>query len=85
MHANQHLYDTTTGKPLDKNYLGTNLPEYLQKSIDQYLQHIDTTLWDCFWCELCSDINVAELAHDITSEQAYFLRGEYLYDYEGDD
>lgn len=77
--------DESTGRPIDKSYLECGLPEWLTESIEQmkaawekedngeeYLH------WDCDWCNLQSDINVAEVEQLITSEQAWHLREKYL-------
>lgn len=34
--------------------------------------------WDCDYCSLQSDINVAEVEQMISSEQAWHLREKYL-------
>ena len=73
------------GKPVDKSYLECGLPQWLQESIDameaawekrekdeEYLH------WDIHFCELQSDINVAEVENIISSEQARHLREKYL-------
>ena len=39
---------------------------------------IDDPLWDCYFCELQSDINAAEVEGMITTEQADYLRVTYL-------
>lgn len=56
----------------------TGLPKWLEESIDNYLKNKETTLWDCYYCELQSDINVAEVEGMITSEVAWALREKYL-------
>lgn len=61
-----------------KKYLECNLPEWLQESIQNYLDNYETSLWDCYYCELQSDINVCEVENLITSEQANYLRQKYL-------
>ena len=50
----------------------------MKKSILEYEQNKETSLWDCYYCELQSDINVAEVEQIITSEQAWYLRRKYL-------
>ncbi|MBO4305693.1 MAG: hypothetical protein J5890_00745 [Clostridia bacterium] len=35
-------------------------------------------LWDCTWCNLNADINAAEVEHEISSRQAWYLRRKYL-------
>ena len=78
-------YDPSTGKPIDKNYLEKGLPPYLydsinamQESWDRIDDGIKDWQWDCYWCELNSDINVAEVEQEISSEQAWYLREKYL-------
>lgn len=73
------------GKPIDKGYLECDLPEFLQRSLDQMKKAwelIDAgkeySLWDCDWCELQSDINAAEVDQQISSEKANYLRKKYL-------
>lgn len=60
------------------NYLECGLPEWLSESIRNYEAGKNSTIWDCLYCELQSDINVAEIGQQITSEQAWFLREKYL-------
>lgn len=73
------------GKPVDNGYLECNLPKFLEASLSVYKdalrkrQNGDTvTLMDCYYCELQSDINSAEVNDIISSEQAWFLREKYL-------
>jgi len=63
---------------LDNSYLECGLPEWLSDSIQAYLNNKNTSLWDCYFCELQSDINVAEVEQYITSAQAWHLREKYL-------
>ena len=62
-----------------------SLPEYLQKSIEQMKtawekkEKENYLGWDCEYCELQSDINVAENEGNITTEQAWCLREKYLH------
>ncbi len=64
---------------MDKGYLECGLPEWLTESIDEYLKNKDNKLhWDLYYCNLQSDINVAEQEKLITSEQAWYLREKYL-------
>jgi hypothetical protein len=77
-------YDEVTGLPKDRSYLEQGLPKWLAESVHQmelawekrekgkYLN------WDCDYCELQSNINIAETEHIITSEQAWYLREKYL-------
>lgn len=73
------------GRPLDKSYLECGLPEWLQESIDAMKEAWDKLdrgeeylHWDIDFCNLQSDINVAEVENIISSEQAWYLRGKYL-------
>lgn len=83
---NMKDFDESTGLPIDKTYLECGLPEYLKESVEQmkvawekkrtdpkYLR------WDCAYAELQSNINVAEIEQEITTEQAWYLREKYLY------
>lgn len=63
---------------MDKEYLELGIPDWLKKSIDDYEKNKETTSWDCYYCELQADINVAETENLITKEQAWFLREKYL-------
>ena len=60
------------------NYFECGLPVWLSESIQNYEKGKDSSIWDCLYCELQSDINVAEVEQIITSEQAWFLREKYL-------
>ena len=73
------------GKPSDKSYLECNLPVFLENSLSMYKSVIEkkengeeVTLLDCYYCELQSDINSAEVNNIISSEQAWYLREKYL-------
>lgn len=54
------------------------LPDWLSKSIKTYTDGINSSIVDCLYCELQSDINVAEVEQLITSSQAWYLREKYL-------
>ena len=80
-----NMYDEETGLPNDKSYLECNLPEWLQESINKMVEiweQLDrgekNYRWDCYYCELQSDINVAEVEQMISTEQAWYLREKYL-------
>lgn len=82
---NDSEYDEETGLPKDKSYLECGLPQWLEESIEQMKsawQKRDNgeeyLRWDCDWCNLQSDINVAEVEQIISSEQAWYLREKYL-------
>lgn len=73
------------GKPVDNSYLERNLPLFLAESLSRYTDAVErqqngtvVTLIDCYYCELQSDINSAEVNNIISSEQAWFLRKKYL-------
>ena len=73
------------GKPVDNSYLECNLPEFLASSLSVYKDALEksqngkqVSLMDCYYCELQSDINSAEVNNIISSEQAWFLREKYL-------
>ena len=77
--------DEETGLPNDKAYLECGLPPYLQESLADMKKswaRIDNgeedIRWDIYWCALNADINCAEVDKRITSEQANYLRREYL-------
>ena len=67
------------------SYLECGLPEFLQKSIsvmsdawEKLDRGIEYLRWDCDYCDLQTDINIAEISQMISSEQAWFLREKYL-------
>lgn len=73
------------GLPLDKEYLESDLPPCLQKSIlkmqdawKKINKGESYSLFDCDYCELQSEINIAEVNNDISSRQAWYLREKYL-------
>lgn len=63
---------------LDSAYLECDLPKWLVESIQRFVNGKNSNLWDCYYCELQSDINVCEVEGIITEEQAWYLRGKYL-------
>ncbi len=78
-------YDSKTELPVCKDYLERGLPAYLQSSIKNMAaswEIMDSGKedwhWDLYWCELNADINAAEVEQEISSEQAWYLRGKYL-------
>ncbi len=78
-------YDENTGLPKDKSYLECGLPSFLQESVEQmkvawekYEKGIPYMQLDCDFCELQSNINIAETEQLITPEQAWYLREKYL-------
>ena len=77
--------DLSTGLPIDKGYLECDLPKLLQESVDkmkEVWQALDNgesyPLWDCFYCDLQSTINICVTSNLITCEQAWYLREKYL-------
>lgn len=69
------------GKPMDKEYLETGLPESLQHSLDEYIQgeKDQVSHMDCLWGELYGSINACQWGGRITKEQADYLRKKYLF------
>jgi hypothetical protein len=56
----------------DRSYNEYGLPDWLNESIKAYTENTNKNIWDCLYCELQSDINVAEVENLITSEQAWY-------------
>lgn len=78
-------YEERAGLPEEKGYLECGLPPFLQESLNtmksawEKLDRGENYLrWDCDYCSLQSDINVAEVEQMISSEQAWHLREKYL-------
>ena len=74
-----------SGLPKDKSYLECGLPAFLQESLESMkkawnlLDNGEKYLrWDCDYCNLQSDINIAEVGSLISTEQAWYLREKYL-------
>lgn len=69
------------GKPKEKKYLETGLPESLQHALDEFVQgekeHVSHM--DCLWGELYGSINACQWGGRITQEQADYLRKKYLF------
>ena len=65
---------------LEREESKTLLPEFLIDSINDYRKAIrkDSTLVDCYSDQLNSSINVAEVEHLISKEQADRLRKRYF-------
>ena len=68
-----------------KIHLEYGLPVFLQESIEamkKAWKRLDKgekyLRWDCDYCNLQSDINIAEVESLISSEQAWYLREKYL-------
>jgi len=69
----------------DKTYLECGLPPFLAESVEamksawEKLDRGETYLrWDCDFCNLQTDINIAEGCGAISTEQAWYLRRKYL-------
>lgn len=67
------------------NHYEAALPGYLQISLENMKKAIKMRTggqrylhYDCDYCELQSDINVAEVNGEITPDQAWYLRNKYL-------
>jgi hypothetical protein len=78
-------FEAETGLPKDKSYLECGLPDYLQDSLEKMkiawakLDSDEAYLrFDGDFCCLQSDINCAEVNGEISSDQAWYLREEYL-------
>lgn len=78
-------YQKDNGFPKSDQRFEKGLPTYLKKSIEA----MNTSWkikdaggkdihWDLNWCDLNADINFAETEQEISSEQAWYLRKEYL-------
>lgn len=65
---------------LEREEAKTLLPAFLVESINEYRKAIrkDSTLIDCYSDQLNSSINVAEVEHYISKEQADRLRSRYF-------
>ncbi len=78
-------YDAETVLSADKAYLECELPDFLRSSMGAMQanrERVDRgeqdTRWDCYYCELQSDINTCEVNGLISKEQAWYLREKYL-------
>lgn len=69
------------GKPKDKEYLETGLPESLQHAIDEFIkgEKEQVSHMDCLWGELYGSVNACQWGGRITKEQADHLRKKYLF------
>lgn len=65
---------------LEREEARTLLPKFLYDAISEYRKSLreDSTLIDCYSDQLNSSINVAEVEHLISKEQANRLRGRYF-------
>lgn len=86
MNVSAGEYDEKSGLPKDRSYLECGLLGFLQESLEQMKEawklldaREDYLQWNCDYCSFQSDINVAEVDRLITSEQAWYLREEYLW------
>lgn len=73
------------GLPEDDSYLECGLPDFLNESIQAFVEGCNKSKngenyskLDCDFCLLQSDINVAEVEQLISSKQAWYLREKYL-------
>ena len=89
--AEDTRYDKETGLPKSKRYLECGLPKYLQSSIKRMINSWEIIdrgekdyHWDMYWNELNADINSAEVEQEISAEQAWYLRENYLRMQRGD-
>lgn len=75
------------GKPVNKGYLESDLPESLRKAIDEYVQgeKEQVSHLDCLWGEVYGSINACQWGGRITEEQADYLRTKYLFGEEEED
>lgn len=75
------------GRPRDKKYLETGLPESLQHSLDEFIQGEKDQVphMDCLWGELYGSINACQWGGRITKEQADYLRAKYLFGEEAEE
>ena len=75
------------GRPKDKKYLETGLPESLQLSLDEFIQgeKEQVSHMDCLWGELYGSINACQWGGRITKEQADYLRAKYLFGEEAEE
>ena len=78
-------YDNQTGLPTDRSYLECGLPPYLQESLEMMKKAwaaeengSNDLRFDCYYCNLQADINTAEVEGEISSEQSWYLRENYL-------
>jgi hypothetical protein len=76
---------STSNLPADESYLECGLPPFLEESIQLMVQawgKLDAgekyLHWDCDYCNLQTDINIAEVDQIISSKQAWYLREKYL-------
>jgi hypothetical protein len=76
---------STSSLPADESYLECGLPPFLEESIQLMVQAWEKLdagekylHWDCDYCNLQTDINIAEVEQIISSKQAWYLREKYL-------
>ena len=65
--------------PYNKAY-EENLPKFLTDGIKHLKREKrkEIGFYDCYWCEVSSSINVCEVEHMISHDQAQYLRDKYL-------
>ena len=77
-------FDENAELPIEKRYMERDLPGFLTESIEQMQiawesrENGNSSHWERDYCELQSNINVAEDEGLISSEQAWYLREKYL-------
>lgn len=74
------LYEEKMQEELIASY-EYGLPNYLQHDLDMYKEGLKnkSSLIDCFWNELYSSINIAEISERvITKQHANYLRNKFL-------
>jgi len=78
-------FDEKTGLPTEEMYLECGLPDFLRNAIAMMQaswERVDRGeqdhRWDCYYCELQSDINTCEVNGLISEKQAWYLREKYL-------
>lgn len=77
-------FDENAELPIEKRYMERDLPGFLTESIEQMQiawesrENGSSSHWERDYCELQSNINVAEDEGLISSEQAWYLREKYL-------
>lgn len=67
------------GYPVDKSYLEANLPDTLQRGIDELNACDDPYCLDLYQDELYGDINREYIGGMISDEVAKYLRKKYIF------
>lgn len=65
--------------------LEQGLPESLRKPMEKLKEALaildaggDDSSWEGWWYDVCNSTTVCELSHEITAEQARYIRETYL-------